>query len=282
MKLTTSASESNVGGGCEIEVPSIDKKKTILIAHRGYSGIAPENTLASFREAAAQENFGAIECDVYRTTDGVYVLQHDGNLKRIFGLDMLIYECSYDQIKSLFAIGGNNPGNYFIEDRRVCLLEQYMQILKETDKRAVIELKQAYSQDITDELFDMITSYGINDRMDIISFSFAALDNICKAMDTYTERYPGRVLKRPDIYLLTMDPEIANDGIGGKTPVDWALDRGYNLSIKHNKINADLVNKIHEAGKKVSVWTVNNYEKACHYIFDLGVDCLTSNHLLFP
>lgn len=281
MISATSATASNVSESYKITVPTFDKKKITLIAHRGYSGIAPENTQASFKKAAAQESFGGIECDIYRTTDGVYVIHHDSNLKRIFGLNRLIYECSYDEISSLFAIGGNNPNDYPIEDRRICLLDQYMEILKKTDKKAVIELKQTYSQEVTDELFDMITSYGINDRMDIISFSFKSLDNISKAMDNYVERHPGRVLSRPDIYLLTEEPLKANSQIGSKTPVNWALDRDYNLSIKHTEVTADIVKKAHKAGKKVSIWTVDNYENACHYIYDFGVDCVTSNQHLF-
>lgn len=279
--ISALASGSTVSSSYKITVPSFDKKKTTLIAHRGYSGIAPENTKASFKQAAAQANFGAIECDVYRTTDGVYVIHHDKNLKRIFGLNKVVYQCSYEEIRSLFAIGGNNPDKYSFEDRRICRLDEYMEIIKQTDKRAVIELKQAYNQDITNELFDKISSYGINDRIDIISFSYEALDNTCKAMDSYTVRNPGKQLKRPDIYLLTQEPEKADAAIGNKTPIKWALDRGYNLSIMHTNVTADNIKKIHKAGKKVSTWTVDQYELACHYIWDMGVDCLTSNMLLF-
>lgn len=258
-----------------------DKNKVSLIAHRGYSSIAPENTKAAFKQAVAQANFDAIECDVYRTTDGVYVLHHDENLRRIFGLNRVVYECRYQEIRSLFALGGNNPRNYSYNDRRLTRFEEFMDILTQTDKRAVIELKQAYSQEITDELFDMITDYGINDRIDILSFSFDCLEKISTAMDSYTDRHPGMVLKKPDIYLLTQTPEKVLPDDDNMTPVDWALKRGYNLSIIHGRINSRIVSKVHEAGKKVNVWTVDVYEDAIHYIRDYGVDGVTSNQLLF-
>jgi glycerophosphoryl diester phosphodiesterase len=265
----------------DYDLQGIDKNKITLIAHRGYSSIAPENTKAAFKQAAAQANFDGIECDVYRTKDGVYVVHHDDNLRRIFGLNRVVYECKYQEIRSLFALGGNNPRHYSYNDRRLTRFEEYMDILTQTDKRAVIELKQAYSQEITDELFDMITSYGINDRIDIISFSYDCLEKISTAMDSYTDRHPGTVLTKPEIYLLTQTPEKVMSEDDDKTPVDWALERGYNLSVIHGRINSRIVNKVHEAGKKVYVWTVDIYEDAIHYIKDFDVDGVTSNQLLF-
>lgn len=274
-------SESDDSDTYDYEAPAFDKDKTSLIAHRGYSSIAPENTKAAFKQAAAQANFDAIECDVYRTKDGIYVLHHDENLRRIFGLNRVVYDCNYQEIRSLFALGGNNPRHYSYNDRRLTRLEEFMDILTQTDKRAVVELKQAYSQEITDELFDMITDYGINDRVDIISFSFDCLEKISTAMDSYTDRHPGMVLTRPEIYLLTQTPERALSELDNMTPVDWALARGYNLSIIYNRINGRIVDKAHEAGKKVNVWTVDVFEDAWRCIKDFGVDCVTSNQLLF-
>jgi glycerophosphoryl diester phosphodiesterase len=56
-----------------------------LIAHRGDPSHAPENTLASFRSAIAK-GARAIEADVRRTADGVWVVFHDSSLKRITGI----------------------------------------------------------------------------------------------------------------------------------------------------------------------------------------------------
>ena len=57
-----------------------------IVAHRGFSAIAPENTLAAAQEAIAAGANGC-ECDVRPTSDGVLILMHDGNLKRCAGLD---------------------------------------------------------------------------------------------------------------------------------------------------------------------------------------------------
>jgi glycerophosphoryl diester phosphodiesterase len=62
-----------------------------VIAHRGAAAYAPENTLASFREARRR---GAtwVETDVVLTADGVPILMHDDSLKRTTGIDRLVAE----------------------------------------------------------------------------------------------------------------------------------------------------------------------------------------------
>lgn len=56
----------------------------LLIAHRGASHDAPENTLAAFRLAIAQRADG-LECDLRMSKDGVVVISHDGSLERTHG-----------------------------------------------------------------------------------------------------------------------------------------------------------------------------------------------------
>src|SRR5881394_1083936 len=62
-----------------------------VIGHRGAAAYAPENTLASFREARRR---GAtwVEIDVKLTADGVPVVMHDASLKRTMGVDRLVAE----------------------------------------------------------------------------------------------------------------------------------------------------------------------------------------------
>ena len=70
-----------------------------VIGHRGAAAYAPENTLASFREARKR---GAtwVETDVKLTADGVPILMHDASLKRTTGLDRLVAETKRAQLPS--------------------------------------------------------------------------------------------------------------------------------------------------------------------------------------
>ena len=61
----------------------------ILIAHRGYSAINPENSFLAF-ELAYQFCFSAVELDVHLTKDQQLVIIHDANTKRTSGLDKVI------------------------------------------------------------------------------------------------------------------------------------------------------------------------------------------------
>lgn len=82
--------------------------KQSLIAHRGLhkeNGAIPENSMTAF-EAALNQGY-AIECDLQFTKDGVIVVFHDENLKRLTGLDKKITDVTYDEIKDLTLLISN-------------------------------------------------------------------------------------------------------------------------------------------------------------------------------
>lgn len=74
------------------------------IAHRGlWNENFPENTLSAYKNAV--ENGYAIEIDIYLTTDNEIVCFHDKTLTRLLGTDGLIYEQSYEHLKTLSVLG---------------------------------------------------------------------------------------------------------------------------------------------------------------------------------
>ena len=72
----------------------------LVIAHRGASGYAPENTAAAIRKAL-QLKVGAIECDVQPTKDNHLVLFHDYTLERITGNKGYVKDSTLEQLKKL-------------------------------------------------------------------------------------------------------------------------------------------------------------------------------------
>lgn len=68
------------------------------IAHRGFSSEAPENTQASF--AGGRRGFLCVECDIWKSKDGVYVVSHDGHLRRMCGIDRWIPQMTFEEIIS--------------------------------------------------------------------------------------------------------------------------------------------------------------------------------------
>jgi len=87
-----------------------------IIAHRGMfdteKGV-PENTMAAFRLAV--ENGYGIETDVHLTRDGEVVICHDGNMKRTYGIDMVIEEHTLRELRECRAIGNGERIPLFSE-----------------------------------------------------------------------------------------------------------------------------------------------------------------------
>ena len=79
-------------------------------AHRGLhtnDGCVPENSLAAFR-AAAQAGFG-VELDIQFTADWQIVVFHDNNLKRMCGIDRRVDELTYEELRQLRLLDGDQP-----------------------------------------------------------------------------------------------------------------------------------------------------------------------------
>ena len=69
-----------------------------IIAHRGYSDLAPENTLPSF-DLAIEKGFNIFELDIQLTKDKVPIVFHDYDLDRICGLNLKINEIEFNSIE---------------------------------------------------------------------------------------------------------------------------------------------------------------------------------------
>lgn len=82
--------------------------KNKIVAHRGYhdkdKGI-PENSMLAFKRAI-DENY-LIEFDLHLLKDGKVVVFHDDNLKRMTGIDALIKDKTYEEIKQLKLLDTN-------------------------------------------------------------------------------------------------------------------------------------------------------------------------------
>ncbi len=80
----------------------------IILAHRGYSGMYPENTILAFKKAI---DYGAdgVELDVHLTKDGKVVVCHDESLYRTYGKHVNIKEATFDEIEKYDSIGQRMP-----------------------------------------------------------------------------------------------------------------------------------------------------------------------------
>ena len=72
----------------------VDTSDLFLIAHRGFRAMAPENTAPAY-EKAGQAGYRGAECDIYRTSDGVWVLHHDSKTGRMMNGNVEIEKTPY-------------------------------------------------------------------------------------------------------------------------------------------------------------------------------------------
>ena len=90
---------------------AVKNSGTKVIAHRGYSSEAPENTLPAY-ELAAQSGAWGIEADIHRTADGAFVCMHDPTVDRMTDGTGVIAEMTLDEIQMLTIDSGSNSWAY--------------------------------------------------------------------------------------------------------------------------------------------------------------------------
>ncbi len=149
-----------------------------VMAHRGFSSLAPENTIAAFKKAI---DFGCewIELDVQLTADNVPVVIHDQQLERCTSGLGKVSDYTLPQLKQFSA------GNWFdpkFSDETVPTLEEVLTLAKTHHTNINIELKPYPGDDesmLAQQIADIINTVGINtEQLLFSSFSVTALQEI--------------------------------------------------------------------------------------------------------
>ncbi|SDK88784.1 glycerophosphodiester phosphodiesterase [Streptomyces indicus] len=118
----------------------------VIVAHRGASAYAPENTLAAI-DKARELGFTWVENDVQRTKDGELVIMHDDNLARTTDVEQVFPDRAPWKVKDFTAaeIAKLDAGSWFdakFKGARVPTLTQYMNRVEHNDQRLVLEIKK--------------------------------------------------------------------------------------------------------------------------------------------
>ena len=235
-------------------VPMIfQKPSTMIIAHRGASHDAPENTLASVN-LAWERNADATEVDIHLSKDNRIMVIHDGDTKRTTGKKMVIRESMSPALRSLDA---NNGMDQF-KGERIPFLEEVIATVP-NGKILFIEVKT--DTVIIPYLVEVLASSPDKSRLVVISFDF----DVCAMMKKEIPAIPVFWLH----YTLS-----------GSYKTKWisrAVDAGLDgLNFRHTGISQDFVEAVHRSGMKMFAWTVDDPEDAARLI-EIGIDGITSN-----
>ena len=222
-----------------------------VMAHRGLSADAPENTLYAFSDAIS---VGAdfIELDVQQTRDGVLVVMHDSNLKRTTGVNKDIWDVDYADIQNLDAGSWFDPA---YANARIPTLEETLQFV---DKRAKlnIEIKPTKhgSDTLEQDVAELITQYQYTDACYVTSFSYGSLKKVKE-----------------------VNPEICTGYL-----MSVAYGQFYSLkyadafSLNKVFVTSQVVNAAHQQGKQIFAWTVNSMSEV-RSLCNLHVDSIITD-----
>lgn len=183
--------------------------KTIIYAHRGASGSAPENTMSAYNKAIA---FGAngIECDVQMTKDAKLVICHDETIDRTSNGKGFIKDKTYKELMSLDA--GSWFGSEYAGEK-IPLLEELLDLVKKSGLYLNIELKNGIIQyeGMEEKTVDMVQSFGLQDKTIFSSFNHYSIYDI---KSKYPEAFTGALymegLYKPWKYLQSINCNCAH------------------------------------------------------------------------
>lgn len=232
-----------------------DKKETKIVAHRGLSGIEKENTNAAF-VAAGNRSYYGIETDVHKTLDGKYVVFHDDTTGRVAIDDMEVEKTTFDCLRNLLLT--DIDGKKGRTDIRIPTLQEYISICKKYEKVAVLELKNAFSEEEVYEIVDIIKELGYLENVIFISF---CLENLVFLRQKYPEQAAQFLIDDYEPWLL-----------------DTLKKNNLDLDIKYTSLNADNMKELHDAGIKVNCWTCDD-PVAGESLASWGIEYITSNIL---
>lgn len=213
-----------------------ESKAPLVIAHRGASAYAPENTMAAFKRAV-EIGADAIELDVKLTKDRVVVVIHDDRVDRTTDGSGWVKYLSYEEIKNLDA--GSSYSDIFSGE----LIPTLDQVLRGVGENILMNIELTNYSDARDDLpekvLEMVESMDMTRRVLLSSFNPIAL---------YKVRKRNREIKSALL-------------VHGREPllIRYLLE----LLVPHDYFHPNeslLRGRLPRGHRKINVWTVN--EKA--------------------
>jgi glycerophosphoryl diester phosphodiesterase len=234
----------------------------LIIAHRGESVEAPENTLSAIN-LAWQRGADGVEIDVHLTRDNQIVVIHNSRTRIISGKSLSIKSQTLGKLKS-FDVGRKIVDKWYAE--RIPTLEEVLSTVH-PDKYLFIEIKCGL--EIVPQLKQVLKQTKLDtNQIKIIGFGLKKMTAIKKNFAEYEVLLNRRISLAKVIYRKSYWDNFI---IKLKKS---ALD-GVNLSYTKS-LNTKMVEKLRLNNLKIFIWTVNTPKKALHLI-NLSVDGFMSD-----
>ncbi|QQE12865.1 glycerophosphodiester phosphodiesterase [Planctomycetota bacterium] len=249
---------------------SHQEKKPLVIAHRGASYDAPENTIAAYKLAWEQGADGA-ETDVHITADGKLICMHDDDAERTAGSEVKISETNFDELRKL-EVGSFQDDQY--DGEQIPTLVEVLDTVPE-GKLFYIEIKSGMDAAKAVPLVkaDIEKSKIDPKQIRLISFSDEAIKASKEQM--------------PEIgaFLLIF---FVHDRVNGtwSPTADEVIEKlqacdadGMDINVVY-RVEQSYIDQIKAAGYSYHVWTINSPHVAKRYT-KMGVDSITTDRPSF-
>jgi glycerophosphoryl diester phosphodiesterase len=207
------------------------ENSTEVMAHRGASAAAPENTMAAVL-GAIESGAQWVEIDVQETRDGEIVVIHDSDLKKVGGVPLVIARSTLEDLRQV------DIGSWFeprFSDQRIATLREVLEVCK--GRIGVnIELKYYGSEQALEKrVAEIVESLGMSDEVVAMSLSLPGVREMKRL--------------RPD-WKVGLLSSVA---VGNLAQLDVDF-----LALNASFASRNLVRNLHRQGKEVMVWTVND------------------------
>jgi glycerophosphoryl diester phosphodiesterase len=214
----------------------------IIVAHRGASWYAPENTLPAF-QLAWEQGADAIEGDFFITADGEIVCIHDPRTGRVADRDLVVAKSTLKQLREL-DVGSWKSAEF--AGTPIPVISEVFQIVPE-GKKIFVEIKTG--PEILPRLYEEIEkSHLSDDQIIIISFNSEVIRRV------KTER-PAHLAYWLSGFRLDEDG-ILSPGLD-EILETLAYTGADGFSSNHSLVTREIINEVMKAGYEYHVWTVN-------------------------
>ncbi len=230
-------------------------EKTLVVAHRGASAYAPENTMEAFRLAADMKADG-IEIDVHFSKDGHIVIIHDEKIDRTSNGQGKVTDYTLDELK-FFDFGYKFNGG--VKGVKIPTLNELYDFLLTNDMILNIEIKSGDPK-LPAALDELTKKYGLEDRIIYSSFNHLQLKRM---LDVNKDAFVA------PLYSFNMLNA-------------WDYAENMNALASHPNYSqitvnfADYVDRCHEKGIRVHPWTCDDPE-IIKLLADKGCDAVITN-----
>lgn len=247
--------------------------RPLVIAHRGASGLHPENTMVAF-DGSIEIGVDVLEMDLHITKDGELVVHHDATIDRTSNGSGSVYDFSYDELLE-YNFGyefKNSNGEYPFRDSYVKIPKIDEVFHKYPSMTMIIELKNTgiLGYAAGEKLALLITQYNMQDKVMVASFHDDVLNHFNKITNgTISTSTANNETRRFVILnLLFMDFFYSGDGVALQLPLKAS---GIDLTRKR------LIQSIHRRNIALQYWTINN-EDDMRRLIKLGADGIMTDY----